>query len=263
MEIDHNKYFSNALKTIIAPSLKKHGFTKRGTLTFIRRTEFDIIQTINFQKSKWGDKGFYVNSCSLSLHNKREHFIGDIGHRLHAFNGSINASFNFQIPIIGDICLKEIKVTILNRVLPYLDFTKSLEDIHQLAIFSTENLDNSPFLKSFAYKYPNEGSEIAFRYLCLQDYDRALDIYDGIEERKFNPETKEWTYFKSKRYDDIISQLVNKEYGKIKETIAKNIQMSLIKTKFEKLKPVSIQSMPLEELISVLKPSEKSKIPRS
>lgn len=258
MEFDHNKYFSNALKRIVSHELKKLEFSKRGTLSFIRRTENNVIQVINFQKSKWGNKGFYINAGNITLYKRIDSFLPEVGYRLNQFDNIHDTKFNFQIPIIGDLSLKYALEVILKKVIPYLDYTNSLENIHSFAQYSTKNLERYPFLKDFAYlDKPNES--LAYRFLCLKEYSTARQIYDSIEHRKFNPETKEWKYYRPTKYDPIINQIDNKEFDVVEKEIKENIQYSLAKCKFDKLKPTQTPEISIEELISKL--GEESIIP--
>lgn len=266
MNFDHNKYFTSALMAIITPTLKEVGFKKRGSITFVRRTEFNIIQVVNFQKSKYGNKAFYVNIGNLTLHKKIDKFFTEIGNRIGSFDNSINTTFNFQIPIIGDISLKDIRSTLRKIIIPYFDFCKSLNSIHELSLFATKNIIEFPYLKTFAYRDLTQlpvDESLAFRLLCLRKYPEALAIYKGIQERKFNTETKDWIYKPTDRYKHIIEQLSNKDYQAIENEIDENIDYSLSVTKFDKLKITKTSDVKLDNLLKLLKPKETLPSPRS
>lgn len=254
MKFDHNKYFKNALKRIIQPELKKVGFSKRGTLTFVRRTEGNVIQVINFQRSKWDSKNFYVNAGNLTFHRLRNSFFPEIGNRLSSFE-YVKTDFNFQSPIIGDISLKDILKSIQEKILPYFNYTKSLKNLHEFSLYATKNKEQYPFLISFGYRertYLPADEGIAFTYLCLRDYESALKIYKGIQSRKYNPETKDWDYFPNNDYDSIIKEIEMKKFNEIEARIKNNIQQSLLNLKFDKLKIYTPPEISLEELMENL-----------
>lgn len=254
MKFDHNKYFKNALRRIIQPELKKRGFSKRGTLSFVRRTDSDIIQVINFQRSKWDSKNFYVNSGNLPLHEVRDRFFPEIGNRISSY-GILRTNFNFQSKIIGDISLKDIKKSIQEKVLPYFDYTNSLENIHAFSLYATKNKEQYPFLMPFAYRertYLPADKNRAFIYLCLGDYESALEIYKGIQRREFNPQTRIWNYYQNNDYDSIIEEIQTKKFNEIEARIENNVQQSLINLKFDKLKIYKSPEITLEEVIKKL-----------
>ena len=265
MKFDHNKYFKKALKKFIQPGLKKVGFSKRGTLTFVRKTEDNIIQVINFQRSRYDSRNFYVNVGNLTLYKLQSKFFPEVGYRIHQYD-KIAAGFNCQAPIIGDISLKDINKTILEKILPYFDYTSSVNNIYEFSVYATKNKDKYPFLSPFSYKertcLPADES-LALMHLYLENYELALDIYKGIRRRKYNPETKEWDYLTNNDYDSIINEIELKQFTKIENRIKDTIQQSLINTKFAKLKTYRTTGITLEELMDKLTKNSQQWVKRS
>lgn len=188
------------------------------------------------------------------MHTISNSFSPEIGNRLSSIE-YVKTNFNFQSKIIGDISFKDVLKSIQQKILPFFDYTYSLKNIHEFSLYATKNKEQYPFLLSFGYRertYLPADKYLAFTHLCLKDYESALNIYKGIQSRKFNPETKDWDYFPNNDYNAIIKEIEMKKFDEIEARIENSIEQSIINLKFEKLKIYKTPEITLEELMEKL-----------
>ncbi len=129
MEFDSKKYYNKALTKIVLNQLKEFGFKKFKTSHIARIENNEILQLINFQKSKYGDDSFTVNISVRPLYIKQEDIILEPGGRLGEFETGKDTWWRTDTEKETNESFQEITKIIIDKVLPWFDKNNSSQKI--------------------------------------------------------------------------------------------------------------------------------------
>ncbi|MFK8007917.1 MAG: DUF4304 domain-containing protein [Saprospiraceae bacterium] len=245
---DSKKYFNKSLTKFIGKPLKEFGFSKFKSNNYVRLTEGNILQCINFQKSRYGGNSFYINISNIPLILKHNSFFGEGGDRIGIFENFQN-EFNYDLRVLGDLCLEEIREVLINKVLPWFNLTSSVEGILQ---FNSNLFKNGTKRKEYEFFIDWRRDKLGYLLLANEEYVEARKLFSGLQLRKFIPEKKEYEYYRDTRYDILIKLLDDGKFEEVQKLLDTNIRDNFFTLKIEKLKRVKTNIQTLKEVERLL-----------
>lgn len=143
------KDFSKEFTRCIVTPLKAFGFKKYKSNNIIRLTSQNILQSINFQKSRWGGDFLYVNINVIPLQFLRQSFFGEGGIRIESLTQDLEknsrSSFNFSHQVNARASFADIRLSMKEKIIPWLDMLSTPQGILEFESDAHESQRNSIF----------------------------------------------------------------------------------------------------------------------
>lgn len=254
------KDFSKEFTRCIVAPLKALGFKKFKSNNIIRLSSENILQSINFQKSRWGGDFFYVNINVIPLQYLRQSFFGEGGIRIESLTQDFETdSFNFSHQLNAQASLREIQVNIEEKVIPWLNMLSTPQ-----GILDFESTDNESIRKSIFPHYYHSlfFKEVrAFLYLSIEEFSTAHDLLQEGGRMEKDSSGEKSIFVRDKKYDFLISIIENQDCYGIKSLIQGNIKTSIRNLKLDPLEAFPVEVVPsfdsIAEVFSKIRTSQK------
>ena len=116
-----------ATRAILLPALRPLGLVRK-TNRMIGRLTSGILQFLDLQVTRWGDKDFCINYASLSLWRPREYLVLQPGARLQRANGG-EAWLPASTVEEAHASMHEVVAMSREQAIPFFESTKTVEGL--------------------------------------------------------------------------------------------------------------------------------------
>jgi Domain of unknown function (DUF4304) len=249
------KDFSKEFTRCIVTPLKAFGFKKHKSNNIIRLTSENILQSINFQKSRWGGDLFYVNINVIPLQFLQQSFFGEGGIRIESLTQDLEkngrSSFNFSHQVNARASFADIRLSMKEKIIPWLDMLSTPQGILEFESDAHESQRNSIF-PYYSYGRLFSKAVKAFLSLAMEEYSMAEQLLLEVGRNQKDDTSGEMVFVRDKQYDFLISMIQNKDFDSIKTLIDSNIEDSIHNLKLESIaKFTAAEALSLDDLATI------------
>ncbi len=161
-------------QTILAEELKKVGFIKYKSTSFVRVSSINNLEIINLQKESHGSRTFTVNIAIMPLYVYSEYLIFTFGSRLSYFiESKIDCWWDFQNRDIAEKSFSEVTGFIMEKVIPWFDSFDSFDKM--LAFVLKESYCNYHSSRR-RYEYA------CFVAMAMGDFEKLTKYYNKLKK---------------------------------------------------------------------------------
>ena len=241
------KDFSKEFTQSIVTPLKVFGFKKYKSNNIIRLSSASILQTVNFQKSRWGGDSFYVNIQIIPLQFLQKSFFSEGGIRIESLTQDLEknsrSSFNFSHQVNARASFADIRLSMKEKIIPWLDMLSTPQGILEFESDAHESQRNSIF-PYYSYGRLFSKAVKAFLSLAMEEYSMAEQLLLEVGRNQKDDTSGEMVFVRDKQYDFLISMIQNKDFDSIKALIDSNIEDSIRNLKLESVVKYTVAEAP-------------------
>lgn len=257
------KDFSKEFTRCIVTPLKAFGFKKYKSNNIIRLTSQNILQSINFQKSRWGGDFLYVNINVIPLQFLQQSFFGEGGIRIESLTQDLEknsrSSFNFSHQVNARASFADIRLSMKEKIIPWLDMLSTPQGILEFESDAHESQRNSIF-PYYSHERLFSKAVKAFLSLAMEEYSMAEQLLLAVGRNQKDDTNGEMVFVRDKQYDFLISMIQSKDFDSIKTLIDSNIEDSIRNLKLESVAKYTVAEAPsLDGLATIF---SKKRVPQ-
>lgn len=254
------KDFSKEWTLGIVNPLKIYGFKKYKSNNIIRLNSAGILQSINFQKSRWGGYSFYVNIQIIPLQFLQKSFFSEGGIRIESLTQDLEkngrSSFNFGHQVNARASFADIRLSMIEKIIPWLDMLSTPQGILEFESDIHESQRKSIF-PYYSHERLFSKAVKAFLSLTMEEYSMAEQLLLSVGRNQKDDTNGEMVFVRDKQYDFLISMIQNKDFDSIKTLIDSNIEDSIRNLKLESVAKYTVAEAPfLDDLATIFSKKE-------
>lgn len=247
------KDFIKELTHCIVTPLKVYSFKKYKSNNIVRLSSDGILQSINFQKSRWGGDFFYVNINVTPLQFLQKSFFGEGGNRIESLTQDLEknnkSSFNFTHQLNARASLRDIQLAVEEKIIPWLNMLSTPQGI--LEFESEAHESQRKFIFPYYYSRFNK-EEKAFLHLAVEGYTNAHQLLLTVGNHQKDNASGEVIFLRNQAYDFLIEMIQCEDFDGINALINDNIKRSISNLKLESLTRFTAAEVPsLNTLASI------------